>query len=71
MQTDSAVSPQRSSLLLLPNTFWVLMLRIRIGASAVLKLMRLMAAMRMIRKAMLVSSVMALRLPLLRYPQSE
>ena len=63
MLTDSATRARRSSPLVLPSTFWVLMLRMRTGASAVLKLIRLMQAIRIIRNPILTSRVIVLRLP--------
>ena len=50
----------------LPNTFWVLILRMRTGARAVLKLIRLMQAIMIISNPILTRRIIVLRFPVLR-----
>ena len=64
--TDSVNKARRSSQLLLPNTFCVLILRMRTGAKAVLKLIRLMQAIMIISNPILTINTIVLRSPVLR-----
>ena len=50
ISTDSAIRLRRSERVVAPNTFWVLMLLMRIGVSASEKFMKLMVAITTIRK---------------------
>ena len=60
----SATNCQRNRAVSHPNTFWMLMLLMRIGMRAILKLVWLTTAIRSTINAMTVSIVVLLALPL-------